>query len=231
MARLVRPAVRLRPACRRPWGAAVQPHGRAVGHDQHGGVSCRLVLCARHHLADAPHGARAAQDERPGESRLHGFPDRGRQPAPFHGKPGKPDRRRTRERGSLHALALDIDHFKRVNDTHGHAAGDRVLVEVASLIERSIGGGDSVCRMGGEEFSVILPRHDDLSAARLAERLRAGVESLGIDAGSGREITVTISLGLAAWRHGETPADLQRRADEALYAAKRSGRNQMRFAA
>jgi two-component system, cell cycle response regulator len=109
---------------------------------------------------------------------------------------------------------VDIDHFKAVNDRHGHAEGDRVLAAVAHAMREHLRAEDQIGRLGGEEFLVLLPETDARAAHKAAEKMRANV------AGSG----VTISVGWAAWE-GEEPDELLRRADDALYAAKAHGRN------
>ena len=121
-----------------------------------------------------------------------------------------------------HALALariDVDHFKAINDTHGHQGGDEVLAEVARRLARAVRGGDELARWGGDEFVVILPATDRAGAGRAAERLRAAVAAEPIG-----DLGVTISVGWAHWA-GDTPDDLLARADRALYRAKDAGRN------
>ncbi|GGS10132.1 GGDEF domain-containing protein [Deinococcus sedimenti] len=125
--------------------------------------------------------------------------------------------------GSGDALLLvDIDHFKRVNDTFGHQAGDEVLQEVARLLEREGRGRDRAYRYGGEEFALILRNVQVGSLIRVAERLRSGVAALPLASIRG---SVTVSLGGVQWA-ALMPEQLIERADQALYAAKRSGRNQ-----
>jgi two-component system cell cycle response regulator len=122
-------------------------------------------------------------------------------------------------------MMIDIDMFKEVNDSHGHAIGDKVLIEVAAVIRGSARKGDSVCRMGGEEF-LILCRNTNLKLAlRAAERLREKVSSLKV-AIDGTELSVTISIGIAS-REPEMsdPGALVNAADKALYVAKKGGRN------
>ncbi|MBX6366471.1 MAG: PleD family two-component system response regulator [Rhodospirillales bacterium] len=126
-------------------------------------------------------------------------------------------------------LLFDIDHFKRVNDGHGHAAGDEVLIEVARRAQRDVRSFDLVARYGGEEFLIVMPETGLAVAYSVAERLRRGVaeKPIRISAAAG-EIPVTISVGVATARTDhETPAALLNRADEALYAAKRGGRNRV----
>lgn len=133
-----------------------------------------------------------------------------------------------RRHGAPLALALlDIDHFKRINDTFGHSAGDGVLKSVARLVERSTRAGDFFARAGGEEFALILRDLDGRGAAACAERVRQLVESAVIMEGSTR-VPVTVSLGVACLAAEDaTPEDLLRAADESLYQAKREGRNRV----
>jgi two-component system cell cycle response regulator len=129
----------------------------------------------------------------------------------------------------LTALVLDIDYFKSINDAHGHDAGDDVLREFALRIKRSIRGIDLACRYGGEEFVVIMPETDMAVAAMVAERLRRRIaaDPFAIQQGE-RRIAVTISIGIAALRgKADTSAALLKRADQALYRAKRDGRNRV----
>ena len=122
--------------------------------------------------------------------------------------------------GQALALArIDVDHFKSVNDTHGHQTGDEVLAEVAARLLRAVRGGDELARWGGDEFVVIQPATERGGAARAAERLRAAVASAPVGA-----LDVTVSVGWAHWA-GDTPDDLLARADRALYRAKAQGRN------
>ena len=123
-------------------------------------------------------------------------------------------------------LMFDLDFFKRVNDTHGHAAGDAVLREVAARVARNVRAFDLVSRYGGEEFVVVLPETPLPVAVVVAERLRAVVAEKPVAVADGAEISVSISVGVAVTRDAtETAASLMRRADEALYAAKAHGRN------
>jgi two-component system, cell cycle response regulator len=127
---------------------------------------------------------------------------------------------------SMAVLVGDVDRFKRVNDEHGHAAGDAVLRVVASRLEEGIRREDIVGRWGGEEFLVIAPHSDLGAAAVLGERLRAAVADTPLPLPHGGKLTVTISIGCAAGTDREWE-DLVRRADDALYAAKESGRNRV----
>ena len=128
---------------------------------------------------------------------------------------------------SLAMLMMDVDHFKRLNDTWGHSLGDRALRAIGGVLLTVTGADDRVMRMGGEEFAVLLPGHDMDSAARVAERLRATIEGLRLNEND--EIaSFTISIGVGVWRDGERGwTDMLRRADVALYRAKREGRNRV----
>lgn len=124
-------------------------------------------------------------------------------------------------------LLLDIDHFKRVNDTHGHLAGDAVLRELGGLLGRQARAINRVCRYGGEEITVILPETGLEAAANVAERLRAVVEAQPFDANS-VPIRITVSIGVASFPvHADGAAALVAAADTALYAAKQRGRNRV----
>lgn len=124
-------------------------------------------------------------------------------------------------------LILDVDHFKLVNDTHGHAAGDAVLVAFTAALARQVRSGDLVGRLGGEEFAVLLPGAPHHEAEPIAERIRAAAASQPVD-WRGIAIRYTVSGGLASWQKGEDVAALAARADTALYVAKLAGRNRMR---
>ena len=123
-------------------------------------------------------------------------------------------------------IAFDIDHFKRINDSWGHAAGDIVLQRVAHACRTALRPGDAIGRTGGEEFTVVLPSTVERDAITVAERLRVAVEAIDcsdIDAA----LRVTISLGVAQWSARDTLERLAARADEMLYRAKESGRNRV----
>ena len=128
----------------------------------------------------------------------------------------------------LTVVMFDIDHFKHVNDTYGHQTGDAVLQRIAELTRRQVREGDLVGRIGGEEFVWLLPKVSIGQARDLAERLRALIER---ESAAGGLPSVTVSLGLALLRMGDTPEQLIARADEALYRAKESGRNCVQRAA
>ncbi|WP_417520198.1 PleD family two-component system response regulator [Minwuia sp.] len=129
-------------------------------------------------------------------------------------------------------IMMDIDHFKAVNDTHGHPAGDRILKDFANRITDGTRGFDLAARYGGEEFVVILPDADMKLAEVVAERLRTMVEDKPFDTGEeAGAIAVTCSLGVAEARVGDDRASILKRADECLYRAKEAGRNKVVIAA
>lgn len=123
-------------------------------------------------------------------------------------------------------IAIDIDFFKRVNDWHGHAAGDQVLIAVAQRMASIVGPSALLARMGGEEFGLYLPARSAHPAAVIAEALRSAVDDLRIEY-QGNQIPVTISAGLAFSEGGMEITSLMALADKALYAAKRDGRNRV----
>jgi diguanylate cyclase (GGDEF)-like protein len=127
----------------------------------------------------------------------------------------------------LSILLFDIDHFKRINDTHGHLAGDFVLKELARVVQARVRREEVFARYGGEEFAVVLPETSLAGAVTLAETLRQTVRERTF-VFQADTIRVTISLGAAVLDDGvETAADLIKRADERLYAAKRGGRDRV----
>ena len=133
--------------------------------------------------------------------------------------------------GALSLMLLDVDHFKRVNDSFGHAAGDQVLRGMAAVCRETLRDSDLVGRIGGEEFAIVLPETPVDGAVGVAERIRHLVEDahFGYD---DKLIDVTVSIGVAGCgREGETVEELMKRADVALYDAKRSGRNRVITAA
>lgn len=125
-------------------------------------------------------------------------------------------------------ILLDVDHFKQLNDSHGHASGDQALIEVAGVVRRSLRQGDLVARYGGEEIVVLLGHSDLGSGLRFAERLREAIASSGVVGPLGQVIRFTASLGVAdSQQHGLTLPQLLSRADAAMYAAKQAGRNRV----
>jgi len=142
--------------------------------------------------------------------------------------------RARRDRNRLVCLMLDVDRFKLVNDTWGHAAGDVVLQELAQRIESQVRASDVAARYGGEEFVVLLPGTDVESASKLAERIRMEIAASPIGLPGGKEVIITASIGIAEVSPGPNDKDLKTlgdsliaRADVALYAAKSAGRDQV----
>jgi diguanylate cyclase (GGDEF)-like protein len=140
--------------------------------------------------------------------------------------------RARRDSRRLTCLMLDIDHFKRVNDTWGHAAGDAVLAELAQRIDGQVRKSDVAARYGGEEFVVLMPGTDTAAAMRLAERIRRAIAATAVDLPGGDSVTMTTSIGIAAVEPGRSDTDLKTegdsllaRADVALYRAKSAGRD------
>jgi diguanylate cyclase (GGDEF)-like protein len=125
---------------------------------------------------------------------------------------------------------LDIDHFKSINDSHGHRMGDMVLQEVAQKIRDTIRTTDTPCRYGGEEFAILLPETDISAAEVIGCRLQQVIEAMRVETGDGT-IMITTSVGIASLTEGDyTKADvLVEMADQALYEAKKAGRNQVKL--
>jgi two-component system cell cycle response regulator len=144
------------------------------------------------------------------------------------GQLGAMVRRAMRGGEPVAALLVDIDHFKRINDSFGHDVGDEVLREFAVRLATNVRAVDLACRYGGEEFVVIMPETGLAVAERIAERLRLHVAGSPFRLpGVEDPLAVTISIGVACTRPGDTPEALLKRADEAVYAAKAQGRNQV----
>lgn len=139
--------------------------------------------------------------------------------------------RSRRSHGPLAMLFADLDHFKRVNDAHGHEVGDEVLRHVAALFVRHLRRIDYVFRWGGEEFALLLPGADVEEAQLTAERLRKTVAREPVRLRDGRQLDITLSVGVAVFPdHADGRGELVRRADQALYAAKAAGRDCVRVA-
>jgi diguanylate cyclase (GGDEF)-like protein len=137
---------------------------------------------------------------------------------------------RAQRRGSLTSvLMIDIDHFKRVNDTYGHAVGDQVIKALAETATKGLRPTDILARYGGEEFVITLPDTDAAVANRVAERLRAALESLTIPV-DGAEVRFTVSVGVATFSTGISITTAMEHADHALYRAKQNGRNRVEVA-
>jgi diguanylate cyclase (GGDEF)-like protein len=129
----------------------------------------------------------------------------------------------------LSLVLLDVDHFKAINDSRGHAAGDHVLASLGTLLASELRTCDVAARWGGEEFVLLLPNTDCSGGCVLAERLRAAIEALDIRH-EAQAIRVSASLGVAELLAGESPESLVDRADRAMYAAKVGGRNRIEAA-
>ncbi|MBK6727567.1 MAG: GGDEF domain-containing protein [Xanthomonadales bacterium] len=127
----------------------------------------------------------------------------------------------------LSVLALDLDHFKRINDRHGHAIGDRVLVAFSQAMRGELRAGDLGARIGGEEFIAVLPATDAAAAAVVGERIRAASAALAVPTDNGDAVRFTISIGVASLQPGEDSTRLLARADGGLYRAKSEGRNRV----
>lgn len=127
----------------------------------------------------------------------------------------------------LSTLIIDLDLFKVINDTYGHLVGDQVIQHVSGLIHSQTRETDTVVRYGGEEFIVVAPFCDAEAASALGRRMLNEVSARKIDLLDGRKATVTVSIGVAQLELGETAGQLLSRADEALYTAKRNGRNRL----
>jgi len=130
---------------------------------------------------------------------------------------------------SLGVLFCDLDYFKKVNDNHGHAAGDQVLWETARRISAAVRPQDVVTRSGGEEFVVLLQVHDEHELLQIAERIRSTLNKEPVETDN-QPLHLTISIGAALRSAGEPPSSTMNRADQALYQAKGNGRNRVEFA-
>jgi len=133
-----------------------------------------------------------------------------------------------RHEAPLSLVLLDLDHFKRINDTHGHPTGDAALQAVARTLEEQVRLGDVVARVGGEEFAVLMPRTPSQKGFLVAERIRKAITATEVRAPDGKRVALAASLGLAGTDRLqlETPTELFARVDQALYKAKEGGRNQ-----
>lgn len=128
----------------------------------------------------------------------------------------------------LSIMMIDIDHFKMINDNWGHSAGDQILQEIASRLQKNLRGIDLICRYGGEEFIIVMPNTELAAARKVAERIRGEIADRPFALGGGRMLEVTASMGLSAKNPYEDSAEaLLKRADVALYKAKAQGRNRV----
>lgn len=134
--------------------------------------------------------------------------------------------RATRYGAALGFVMLDLDDFKKLNDSLGHVAGDRALIHLASLMQATVRPTDFIARLGGEEFALLLPATDVGEAAAAAERLQRELAKRGFQF-EGRPWTLAFSAGAVQWRNGESLEEMIRRADRALYEAKRAGKNRV----
>jgi diguanylate cyclase (GGDEF)-like protein len=127
----------------------------------------------------------------------------------------------------LGALMIDIDHFKRVNDTYGHQVGDRVLRRIGEIVKSGARSSDIVCRYGGKELLVIVPNTEPAEADKFAERLRETIEATPVATGEDASVSVTVSIGTSALLAADNAQEFLARADRALYRAKSAGRNRV----
>jgi len=140
--------------------------------------------------------------------------------------------RAARGRQPVAMLSIDVDHFKKFNDNHGHDAGDTVLKEVGNCLEAVFRNEDVACRFGGEEFVVVLPGASLEIGAKRAEELRAKIEAISVRYLDNNLPRITISVGVAAFPEaGDNPQSVLKAADDALYRAKEGGRNRVELAA
>ena len=131
---------------------------------------------------------------------------------------------------ALSVAMVDVDHFRSINDQHGHGAGDLVLSEVARRLRGAIRAGDLLVRYGGEEYLAVLPKADAGRAWEVGERMRQRVSERAFEVGDGLALLLRVSVGVAQWRAGEAMPDLIARADAALFSAKDRGRNRVEVA-
>jgi diguanylate cyclase (GGDEF)-like protein len=189
----------------------------------------QLALAATDHLALAIANLRLQQDLRTQSIRdpLTGLFNRRYLEASIERELARAARRNQR----LALMMLDLDHFKRINDTFGHDAGDQILARFGQLLGAACRGEDIACRFGGEEFTAILVDCEPEMAQRRAEELRQATAALEIVLRGQRLGPITVSIGIATFpAHGATPQTLITAADQALYAAKRDGRDRVMLA-
>ena len=200
-------------------------NGRRVDvHRLRAGDRVRLgAFVARYVAAGDPMGSELAELARASRrDALTGLPNR----RAFDEELAREVARAARSGKPLAVVVLDVDRFKGVNDTYGHAAGDAVLREIAARAATAVRAGDFVARIGGEEFAVLLQATDLAGARELAERVRSAVGAAPFPTGAG-PLAVTASLGCAVLSPEESPEALVARADARLYDAKRGGRDRV----
>ncbi len=130
----------------------------------------------------------------------------------------------------LRLVLLDVDHFKWVNDTHGHQAGDQVIVILGNALKQLLRPRDVVARYGGDEFAILLADVDLEKAIKAAQRIRLEIDRTNFDVGvKGACISITFSMGMALAEKDDTPETLLKKADDALYQSKHRGRNQLNW--
>ncbi len=133
-----------------------------------------------------------------------------------------------RHNASFAMLLIDVDHFKWINDTHGHPAGDAVVTRLGATLREALRGGDHVARYGGDEFALLLGGVEEEVALAVAQRIRRKVETTNFDVGvDDARVAVTLSMGLAVCGFHDTPESLMKKADAALYRSKQAGRNRL----
>ena len=189
------------------------PAARALASSLAAQASVALENAQRHRLVER----QAATDE------LTGLPNR----RLFMRSLGTEVARAKRNGGVFSVVMLDLDDFKRVNDVFGHDAGDRALRVFADVLRSAMRETDVAARIGGEEFACLLPSSDEAGAHRLAERIRVDLANRAITLPDGREVSITASLGIAAYPERKTAEALLRAADRALYRAKSEGKNRV----
>ncbi|HTX04327.1 MAG TPA: GGDEF domain-containing protein [Steroidobacteraceae bacterium] len=151
----------------------------------------------------------------------------------LHGLRRAVEARESSDLAGIAFLAADVDYFKRINDTHGHVVGDKVLAKVAEILREHLSGEEMAARVGGDEFAMLLPGKSFAAAVALAEQIRAAATRTVITRPDGMQYigAVTLSIGVALGEPADTLDSLRHRADEALYDAKDGGRNRVAFAA
>jgi diguanylate cyclase (GGDEF)-like protein len=131
------------------------------------------------------------------------------------------------EANTFSVMMLDLDHFKRINDTHGHINGDRVLVAIAQVLKRELRTSDIIARFGGEEFFIVLPFLPAKQAVHVAERIAQVIRESSVESNEGKKINYTTSIGVTQYRRGEAVSAVFLRVDELLYQAKDLGRDRV----